>query len=275
MKKLLLLLILIISFSSSAQQNAINLKWNISDTLTYKTIIKDTYHEDGVDENKTDSLSGDLGSTLREMRNKMAHSTYESKLFPDEKGNIDILINAVQTDSTDSFFSKITKMTGVPFLRGKVSPEGELLSFYYKREHKNMTSLLFELPNNPMEVGDEWNLNINLISLDQNFYADTLQRKNIARLKDIIIKNGNRIAVIEYNVQEYVSGTNEMTMKSMFPKLKDKKVNMKTSYTGTGEFDIDDGYWISYDGTMETDTDFSLFDFNTHKTTEFKLTLKK
>ena len=39
--------------------------------------------------------------------------------------------------------------------------------------------------------------------------ADSLSKKNTVRLKDIVERNGNKIAIIEYDLNEYVSGSLE------------------------------------------------------------------
>lgn len=121
------------------------------------------------------------------MQKQLSNLKYETKLFPDKNGNVDIamMLKKDKIDSTETLFSEMAKMNGNVVLRGKVSPEGKLLSFYYKRAQNNLISILFELPINPVKVGDEWELNVDMISMDKNFKADTLYKKNVVRLKGI------------------------------------------------------------------------------------------
>jgi hypothetical protein len=271
-----LFLLLFIAFSMNAQQNeTVNLKWKISDTLTYETVMNDIVNKKNMRQPDNDSISKKMKGLLEVMRNQMSDLKYETKLFPDTNGNVDIAmtIKRNKNDSTESLFSGMAKMNGNVVLRGKVSSEGELLSFYYKRAQNNLISILFELPTEPVKIGDEWPLKVDMISMDQNFKADTIYKKNVVRLKDIKIKDDTKIAVIEYDIQEYVSGdfgssammsilTNETTV---------EKTVMKMSYKATAEFDIEKGYWILYDGIMGIETNFSLMGMGGNKSTEFKM----
>ena len=278
MKKLLLPFILI-AFSLNAQQKeTVDLKWKIKDTLTYKTVMRDVVLEKSKEQTENDSISVKMSGMFKAMQEQLSDLKYETKLFPDKNGNVDIamMLKKEKADTTETLFSGMAKMNGNIVLRGKVSPEGELLSFYYKEAQKNLISILFELPTKPVAIGDEWELKVSMVSMDQNFKADTLYRKNIVQLKDIKNKNGNKIAVIEYDIEEYVSGDFGNGMMAMFSKDKsDKKTFMKMSHKATAEFDINKGYWILYDGIMDIETNFSLMGMGGNKRTEFKLTPEK
>ncbi|UJH90902.1 hypothetical protein LZ575_19720 [Antarcticibacterium sp. 1MA-6-2] len=274
MKKLLLPF-LFLAFSLNAQQKeTVDLKWKISDTLTYNTVMRDLISEDK-EEAENDSVPHDMSGMLKAMHARFSNLKYETKLFPDKNGNVDIavMLKKADADSSETFLSQLAKLNGNVFLRGKVSEEGELLSFYYNRIQSNYISFLFELPKNPVKVGDNWKLNVNMISLDPNFKADSLYRKNSVQLKDLKTVNGNKIAVIEYDLEEFVSGDFENRMMAMFSKEQaGKKRYMKMSYKAIGEFDIENGQWILYDGAMETETNFSPMGISGNKRTEFKLT---
>lgn len=74
-------------------------------------------------------------------------------------------------------------------------------------------------------------------------------------------------------MQEFVSGEFDSKVMSMFSKESaNKKTFMKISHKATAEFDIDKGYWILYDGEMDTETNFSPLGMNGNKRTKFKLT---
>ena len=278
MKKLLIPFILI-AFSLNAQQKeTVDLKWKIADTLTYNTVMQEVFLEKSIEQSESDSISKKMNGMFKAMQNQLSALKYETKLFPDKNGNVDIamMLKEEKEDTTETLFSGMTKMNGNVLLRGKVSPEGKLLSFYYKEAQKNLISILFELPTKPVAVGDQWNLNVSMISMDQNFKADTLYKKNVVRLKDIKTENRTKIAVIEYDIEEFVSGDLSNKVMTMFSKeTADKKIFMKISHKATAEFDLEKGYWILYDGIMNIETNFSLMGMGGNKQTVFKLTPEK
>ncbi len=279
MKKILLLLI-ITSFSVNAQQNkTVNLKWKISDTLTYKTVMNEVAVEQEQNEEETDSLSEVFKDLFKQIQKSAGNQKFETKLYPDKKGNVDIamFLKKDKTDTTDNIFSGMAGMNGNVVLRGKVSSTGELLSFYYKSSQNNLISILFELPNKPIKVGDKWKLKVDMISMDQNFVADTLFKKNEVRLDKIMEKDGDQIAVIKYDIEEYVSGDFGNGLMTMFAGKSDddKKTFMKMTHQATGYFSINKGMWIEYDGNMEIQTNFSMMGMGGNKRTEFKLIPQK
>lgn len=263
-------------FVANAQET-IDLKWKISDTLTYKTIMKDIVSEKNETLSENDSFSQKMSGLFRSMQNGLSNLKYETKLFPDKNGDIDIsmILKENKSDTTQTLFSGIAKMNGNVVLRGKINSEGQLLSFYYKRAQNNLTSLLFELPKGQIKVGDKWSLKVDMISMDQNFKADTIYKKNMVELKDLIIQNGNKIAIIEYDLHEYVSGDFGNEIMSLFGEEKGKKTFMKASHKAIGKFDLEKGYWISYGGVMDIKTNFSLLGIAGNKRTEFRLEPKE
>jgi hypothetical protein len=280
MIKLVLILILyLVSLFSNAQtdsvEESVDLKWKIADTLTYHTVMRDTIYGSSKSQTETDSIRSNMNGLLQLMQKQFFNLNYETKLFPEKNGNVDIamMLKENRADSTKSIFSGIAKMNGNVALRGKVSPEGKLLSYYYKRAQNNIISILFELPTASVKVGDAWSLDVNMISMDQNFKADSTYKNNTVRLSEIKILNGNKIAVIKYDLQEFVSGEFDNRFMSMFSKESAyKETYMKISHKATAEFDIDKGYWILYDGVMDTETNFSPLGMNGNKRTKFKLT---
>lgn len=278
MKKLILPFVLI-AFSLNAQQKeTVDLKWKITDTLTYKTVMENVVLEKSKEQTENDSIAEKMSGMFKALQEQFSDLKYETKLFPDKNGNVDIamMLKKDKADTSETFISGMAQMTGNVVLRGKVSADGELLSFYYKEAQKNLISILFELPTKPIKVGDEWDLKVSMVAMDQNFIADTLYKKNVVRLKDIKNISGNKIAVIEYDIEEYVSGDFGNAMMKMFSKDKtDKKTFMKMSHKATAEFNLEKGYWVLYEGIMNVETNFSLMGMGGNKRTEFKLTPEK
>lgn len=270
--KTLLLPFLLIVFSVNAQQkNTVDLNWKISDTITYKTVMKEIIVPLEDSETQADTIFGgsDFFKNIQEQNAKLK---YETKLYPNKNGNIDItmFMKEDKIDTTEIIFSEMRNIMEGVVLRGKVSTKGELLSFYYESSQKNLIAILFELPEKAVKVGDEWSLNINLIEMNQNFEATTFYKKNKVRLEEIVVKNGDKIAVIKYDIEEYVSGIFGNEFMTMFGKS-DEEIYMKTTYTATGLFSINKGSWIKYDGVMEIDTSFSMMGKVGKNRTEFKL----
>tara|TARA_R110002124_G_scaffold106808_1_gene258941 strand:+ start:2710 stop:3537 length:828 start_codon:yes stop_codon:yes gene_type:complete len=273
MKKFLLL-ILIISFSVNAQQETVDLKWKINDTLTYKTVMENIVIEQEQKEKEADTIFGEASDIFKNMRESVKNLKYLTKLYPDKMGNIDIamLIKEDKTDTTDNLFTGMAKMNGNIVLRGKVSANGKLLSFYYKSSQNNLISILFELPNKPVKVGDKWNLKVDMIGMDQNFVADTLFKKNEVYLDKIIEKDGDQIAIIKYDIEEFVAGDFGNEMMVMFMKDSDEKTFMRMTHKAIGHFSVNKGMWIEYDGNMEIQTNISMMGLGGNNRTEFKLT---
>jgi hypothetical protein len=92
-------------------------------------------------------------------------------------------------------------------------------------------------------------LDINLISNDQSFECDSAYKINEVTLSEINVVNGETIAVLKYNIVEYVIG--DFIAPSFFASEGGKKETMmKLSLQGIAEFSVDKGRWISYDGIM-------------------------
>lgn len=274
--RIILYLSLCAVFTLNAQQSeTVNLKWKISDTLVYDTIMKESLLDMSEGLSEDESIFAGMKKMLNKMQNQLSDLNYQTKLYPDNNGNMDIAMAIKQNknDTTTSLFSEMIKLSGDAILRGKVSPAGEVLSFYYQREQLNIISMLFELPQMTVKKNDEWTLNVHMISTDQNFKADSLYKKNIARLKDLKKVDGHKIAVIEYDLEEYVEGDfNKQIMNMFSDDIGNKKRFMKMSYQAIAEFDIDEGRWLTYYGIMDTETNFSLIGIEGTKRKVFKLT---
>ncbi len=130
-------------------------------------------------------------------------------------------------------------------------------------EQRNLISLFFELPNKNIKVGDTWGLDVHLISLDQHFKCDTSFRKDQVKLIEIKNQKKDTIAVIKYDITEYVSGF--INMPSFFGGgNKSTKTISKITYDAIAEFSLGKGRWINYYGIMSISTT-GLLNINTKK----------
>ena len=177
----------------------------------------------------------------------------------------------VEKDSLNfkNLYKGLISLNGNVVLRGRITNTGEIISTYYKNSQKNLISVLFELPNRKVEIGEKWKLNTSLIEMDQNFSCDSLSNENSVYIEQITEKDGDKIAVIKYNIKEYVIGDFKNQMGGMFGMETDKKTFMKISHIATGYFSILKGKWINYEGIMEIESNFAMFGGKSK--TEFKL----
>ena len=125
-------------------------------------------------------------------------------------------------------------------------------SFWINNNQKNLVSIFFELPTHPVKVGDTWKLDINLIGNDQNFTCDSSYKMNEVTLTDIKNVNGEKIAVIKYDIVEYVKGI--FNTPSFMGGDGAQNTMMRFSHQAIAEFSVDKGRWVSYDGIMSGNT---------------------
>ena len=204
--------------------------------------------ENGISESK------DL---FRKLNQALLNQDYITTLSNKGNGVIDIVMSTkpkeLSKSNTDSkegdIIKQLQSMNQGVMLRGSVYDTGGIHSFWVKSNQKNLISLLFELPGRPVKIGDKWSLNIDLIANDQNFECDSSYKINEVTLADIKKINGETIAVVKYNIAEYVKGKfNAPTF--MSDDSGQKETMMKFTHQGIAEFSIDKGRWVTYDGIM-------------------------
>lgn len=270
---------LIITFLSlsviSFAQKKVFLKWKLQpkEVISYKTTMSEidtaNYKDFSID---ASGLFGKLGSIAHDslfssdkdieakkfftkLNDYVKNGSLITYLTKNKKGIIDISMTYKQADTTSGnvkdtsvgkeyakFIEELTK--GIQ-LRGAINDSGAIESFYTKNDQKNLIALFFQLPGKPVKVGDSWPLDVHFISMDQNFKCDTSFHKNIVTLIGTKKVNGETIAVMRYDIVEYVYGD------FMSPyDGSNKKTMMKMTCNALAEFSVDKGRWISYDGIM-------------------------
>jgi hypothetical protein len=273
MKMRLTILLVVIATTAYGQRNqTVDLKWKIdkNEKLNYATVMSDI---------DTSSIEMDFGGLFKSLSDSTANGLKESKDFfnkfndafknldyittlaTEKKGVIDIVMTTrskentqeTEIDSTDSkeaeMFKMMKSMNQGVMLRGSVYEKGDIHSFWVKSNQKNLIAIFFQLPTIPVKIGDKWSLDINLIENDQNFKCDSAYKINEVTLTDIKKVDGETVAVLKYNIVEYVNG--DFNSPSFFGSQGSKKETMmKFSHQGIAEFSIDKGRWIIYDGIM-------------------------
>ncbi|MDR1761989.1 MAG: hypothetical protein LBR55_06020 [Bacteroidales bacterium] len=162
---------------------------------------------------------------------------------------------------------QVLPQEGSVTLRGSVYNTGEIHSFWVQEKQRNLIALFFELPSKPVKIGDKWSLDVNLISTAQNFECDSAYKINEVTLLDIKTVEGETIAVLKYNIEEYVHGI--FNIPAFFGNVAEQKETMmKFVHVGTAEFSIDKGRWVNYAGIMSVETTGFM---TTNKKTKFAL----
>lgn len=275
-----LILLVSAALGQGRRGKAVNLNWKIgeNEVLSYSTAM------DQIDTSLIELHFGkafDTGSEERSVFDRlnevMTHLDYVTTLS--RKGDvIDVVMSAkpkepisnTAWDSIDANSKEMAQLmqsmiTAVK-LRGSVYKNGGIHSFWVKTNQKNLIALFFQLPTEPVKVGDTWGLEVNLISNDQNFRSDSSYHKNEVRLVEVKKVKGETIAVLRYDIVQYVDGVFDTP--SFFGKGSEKESIMKFSHQALAEFSVDYGRWISYNGIMSMDATGAM---NAHQKTRFSL----
>jgi hypothetical protein len=275
MKQGLIILFTIISLTAFGQKKKkISLQWKIdkSEKLNYITVMNDIDSSsiemdfDGLFKSLSDSTSKGLKESknfFKKFNDAFKNQDFVTTLTNKGNGIIDIVmtmkpqskesINKIENDTSDNKEKEILKMmqsmTQGVILRGSVYEKGGIHSFWVNNAQKNLIALFFELPKKPVKVGDKWSIDVNLITNDQNFICNTSYKINEVTLAEVKKIDNQTIAVLKYNIVEYVKG-NFNTPAFWGNEGEKKETMMKFIHQGIGEFSVNKGRWISYDGIM-------------------------
>lgn len=262
----ILTILSIVCFGQGNPLEEVELRWKLGkgDTLTYETSmveIDSSTFEFGINDifgDSQDSTKSGGNEFFEKFKNfytqtniitRLTHSQHFEEVLAIEMLAIPKKKALEEEDNEKGNF--MNAMLRGTMLRGSIYPSGELHSFWVQGKQKNLISIFFELPTEKVKVGDSWSLdNVNLIGNDQNFICEEAKKLNQVRLREIKSVDGESIAVLDYNILEYVSGQ----FNSPFGgRDKGKKTIMKFVYKAQAEFSIDKGKWISYQGIMSLD----------------------
>ena len=226
-------------------KQAVQLEWKINaeEPVFYMTNITEI--------DSTELVSNDVSDSIRKIGPETVDKYLLSKLTNKGDGIIDVIMI---TPPSDSVINKEDielrqRMNKGVSLRGSVYAKGGIHSFWVENSKKNIIALFFELPKEPVKVGDSWELAMDYIGNDHNFACDHSYKTNNVTLSEVKQVNGENIAVIKYNLVEHVNGVFYQYSGSII----EYRLVMHVTYTATGEFSIDKGRWISYNGVLHFD----------------------
>lgn len=149
--------------------------------------------------------------------------------------------NDKSASEIDTLLNMLSMLNRGVTMRGELNDDGSISSFYMRQSQKNLLAMYFELPNHPVRIGDNWPLQINLIEFDQNFLCENAEKRNLIKLLDVKIINGEEIAILKYDIYERVEG-----------KFLSSPTVMEFLFTGNCEFSISKGKWKYYSITSKS-----------------------
>ena len=269
-----LLLLFTITVASAQKAKEVDLRWKLAEgeELKYGTVMKEI--DSSTFELNFDRSLFPLSDTSKEDREKskqlfkefneaFQNLDYITTLTSKEGGVVDIVMRTRPKDEVeiedeqdsskkevDAMVRMMQKMSQGVMLRGSVYENGDIHSFWLKSGQKNLIAAFFQLPADPVKVGDKWPLEINFIANGQNFICDSSYKKNEVTLVDIQVIDGETIASLQYDIEEYVIG--DVVAGSFFGAGSENnpKTMLNFTHQGLAEFSIDQGRWLTYDGIM-------------------------
>ena len=256
MKYLPSIITFLFSIICSAQKSdSVFLKWKVGSNETLNYLMAVTQVTAEID--STSSLEKKKISIAKFYGSNTSYTGTDTMLFSltSKKNIVNIdLINIKQSirplgvDTTKGFIWQKT-IPGDTVFRGSLDDTGSIHTFY--STDLNQMALYFQLPNKKIKIGDSWPAEFAGIYLNGAFNCDSCFKLNSVTLADIKKRNNETVAIINYNIREYVSVT-------LIDTFEVEKFMMEFSYNGTGEFSIEKGRWISYNG-IQTSTRTGVF----------------
>jgi len=231
-------------FLFSCSSEKIELKWRIPNDkqINYKVCTR-------IINDSTTYTKGDLydpltGKINNEIRGKMIQK--DARLFDFWNNLYNEPITDLEVDCENFFVYYFDKKTYFELNQAK----GELLSdgkVKVKNENPGYSFLynvLVELPQNNIQTGDKWHLNISGFNTDKA--KNDRKLKNNVYLKSIDSSNNYKSANIEFDIS-----SGEMNKLSG---------GIDFDFTGTGSFNLDKGRWEKLKGivTYRSTSDFKL-----------------
>jgi hypothetical protein len=190
---------------------------------------------------------------------------------------------ALERPESGDFIVRVATEGVAPIDQGTVSERGFILDGLNPMDRTTAT-LWLELPRDPVGVGDKWSLGADPVdtqALGPDFVEKKAEKRNSAKLTALVPEGDDRVATIEYDVYERVTGAIEAraaahgghSHAAPAPKKDSKKggkkgdddhdekekapseITAEVSFTGRGEFLVKEGRWRSWQGTLTSKTE--------------------
>ncbi len=257
-KTFISVIILLIGFSLSIHaQEKYDIDWKLgqNEVLAYKTIMEkieaDEFELPAILKSFPESKKGDnknvqkgLESMIKSLTEGIEDYSMVSILQKrDEWIDIKMIRENFSNKNSKKNSSFANMLTGIQ-LRAIVNQKGYIQSFYNKNAQKNLVAVFFQLPKNPVKIGDKWSIDVNWITTDHNFECDSMDRINEVELLDIVIQDNDTIALLKYTIHEKIFGSFFMP----FKKEESIETSFNVTYDALCEFSISSGRWKSYSG---------------------------
>lgn len=144
-------------------------------------------------------------------------------------------------------------MQGTVQLRGEIAPAGEVTSFYLPDRQKNLLAIFFELPSQPVRIGETWELDFQCVEIGAGFIFTQSNRINQVTFSEVsTLPDGRQIAVLDYLMLESASGYTDSHLLSGIDGATNEPRAFSTqcSFVGQGQFLINEGRWHQLVGEM-------------------------
>lgn len=236
------------------------LDWKLAENeiIAYKTAMEPGENTSGSLSFNFDQIfaDNDAASDLRDQLSNITFpDTYSliSILQENPAGNISIKMifdeveqAEIETENSieNTFNQMFSDMEGTVQLRGELTPEGTIASFYLEQRQRNLVAMFFELPATPVHVGDSWEIDVNCVSLGHGFIASSANRVNEVVLSSVgENEEGQSVAILEYVIVETVEGEFQLPFSE-----ESTPTSMSCSFLGQGSFLIEEGRWEQFVG---------------------------
>lgn len=263
------------SFNLSAQiEGGIRLKWKIAhgDTLVYKTVMSEEEVTEGIEKDTNQNMGNlFLDKFLQPADEYNENNERLSKLSLQKNGDMGVMVCTHKTEkgkaatraeyeaifkkraiedkseksdtNTDSLLYETIGLMTKDYVEfeGAIEVDGGIKSFYLDKYYKNSLALLFELPSKSVKIGDTWAIDVQFNTIIMDFTCDSVFKKNQVKLIDIKKQKHDTIAVLEYDIQEFITGR--------FYASPENNI-FQTNYKAIAEFSVSKGRWLSYNGKM-------------------------
>ena len=230
------------------------IKWDLKEgnLVSYEAVVSQieldqNFKTHGYKVFDDDEVRNKIKASLRSLKRPIA--TMEAKLSPSANGFRAKFVttkptyeNLPENDEEKLKREALASQAGTVEVLADISFSGELQSFYLKQKQRNLVSLFFKLPEEPISIGDKWSIPIDLIEIGQGFVPSEAKRKQEVELQSVSKNDqGHEIADIFYIITEMVEGQFEYS-------YTDEVVPIKSEYTyyALGKFNLQAGRWEDF-----------------------------